>query len=75
MAGNSKMVILPTALIGSFVTVVVLWPYGAFLALISAPFGGSFLALLAGLLLTFLERKQERSIQASRSPEKAKKAA
>jgi hypothetical protein len=76
MAGNSMMMILPTALIGGFVTVVVLWPYGAFLAFISAPFGGSFLALLAGLLLTFLERKQERSsIQASRSPEKVTEAA
>jgi hypothetical protein len=74
MAGNSKMLILPTALIGGFVTVVVLWPYGAFFALVSAPFGGSFLALLAGLL-TFLERKQERSIQTSRSREKAKEAA
>ena len=69
------MMILPTALIGSFVTVVVLWPYGAFFALVSAPFGASFLALLVGLLLTFLERKQERSIQTFRSREKAKEAA
>jgi hypothetical protein len=69
------MMILPTGLIGASVTIVVLWPHGAFLALVSAPFGGSFLALLAGLLLTFLERKQERSIQASRSREKAKEAA
>jgi hypothetical protein len=74
-AGNSKMMILPTALIGASVTIVVLWPYGAFLALVSAPFGGSFLALLAGLPLTFLERKQERSIQASHPPAKAKEAA
>jgi len=70
------MLLIPTtALIGASVTFALLWPYGAFLALVSALFGGSFLALLAGLLLTFLERKQERSIQASRSPEKAKKAA
>ena len=69
------ILVLPTALIGASVTFALLWPHGAFLALVSAPFGGSFLALLAGLLLTFLERKQERSIQASRSPEKAKEAA
>jgi hypothetical protein len=67
MAGNSKMMILLTALIGGFVTVVVLWPYGAFFALVSAPFGASFLTLLY-LLLAFLKRKQAHSIQASRSP-------
>jgi hypothetical protein len=68
------ILVLPTALIGASVTFALLWPHGAFLALVSAPFGGSFLALLAGLL-TFLERKQERSIQTSRSREKAKEAA
>jgi hypothetical protein len=77
MAGNSKMMLLlpTTALIGGSVTFALLWPYGAFLALVSAPFGGSFLALLMGLQLAFLERKQERSIQASRSPEKIEEAA
>ena len=69
------MLFIPTtALIGGSVTFALLWSYGAFLALVGALFGGSFLALLAGLL-TFLERKQERSIQTSRSREKAKEAA
>jgi hypothetical protein len=60
------MLFIPTtALIGGSVTFALLWSYGAFLALVGALFGGSFLALLAGLLLAFLERKQEHSIQAS----------
>jgi hypothetical protein len=74
MAGNSMIMILPIALIGGFVTVVVLWPYGTLLALVSAPFGGCFLTLL-GLLLAFLERKQAHSIQASRPPEKIEEVA
>jgi hypothetical protein len=76
-AGNPNMVlILPAALIGSSVTFALLWPYGAFLALISAPFGGSFLAILAGLLLAFVERQErKRSIQASHPPEKIEEAA
>jgi hypothetical protein len=70
------MLFIPTtALIGGSVTFALLWSYGAFLALVGALFGGSFLALLAGLLLAFLERKQEHSIQASSPAEKIEEAA
>ncbi len=48
------------ALIGGASTVAVLWPYGAVLALASAPFGGSCLALLAGLLLALRRKKAAR---------------
>jgi membrane protein implicated in regulation of membrane protease activity len=60
--------------IGGAVTVAVLWPFGALTALLSAPFGGSFLALVAGLSLAILrtrvERKQERSTASFRIGQK-----
>jgi hypothetical protein len=76
VAGSSKMIVaISVSFIGAFITTTLLWPYGPLLALISAPFGGSFLALLAGLLLTFRKRKQERSIPASCPSVKAEEAA
>jgi hypothetical protein len=60
------ILLVVAAWIGGSVTFAALWPYGALTALLSAPFGGSFLALIAGLWLAILrtraERKQERSI-------------
>ena len=41
------------ALIGGVITFAALWPYGFLLALVATPFGGSILALLAGLALAF----------------------
>ncbi|HEX2135567.1 MAG TPA: hypothetical protein VHG30_06600 [Microvirga sp.] len=35
-------------LIGAAITVAVLWPHGVLVMLLGAPFGGSFLALVAG---------------------------
>jgi hypothetical protein len=62
------IVLLVAALIGGLGTFAVLLPYGVLTALICAPFGGSFLTLIAGLLLAFVrtraERKHERSVQA-----------
>jgi hypothetical protein len=66
--GASMIVLLAAALIGGLVTFVALLPYGVLIALLGAPFGGSFLTLIAGLLLAFVrtqaERTQEQSVQA-----------
>jgi hypothetical protein len=39
------------ALIGGLISFALLWPYGAAIALISMPFGGSLLVLLAAVLV------------------------
>jgi hypothetical protein len=45
-------VFMLSALIGAAVTFGALWPVGAAIALVGAPFGGSLLALLVTLLLS-----------------------
>lgn len=47
------MVILymTTGLAGALVSCVLLWPYGATIALVSMPFGGSLLTLLAAIVI------------------------
>jgi hypothetical protein len=55
--------LLVTALSGGFVTFVMLLPYGILTALVGAPFGGSLLAFMAGLLLALLRTRAERSIK------------
>ncbi len=54
------ILLLVAALLGGFMTMAVLWPHGALVALACAPFGGSLLALMAGLLLAFLRTRAER---------------
>jgi hypothetical protein len=39
------------ALVGGLISCVLLWPYGAAIALLSIPFGGSLLALLTAILV------------------------
>ncbi|MPR12254.1 hypothetical protein [Microvirga tunisiensis] len=39
------------ALIGGFISCALLWPYGAAIALLSMPFGGSLFALLAAIVV------------------------
>jgi hypothetical protein len=39
------------ALVGGLVSCVLLWPYGAAIALLSMPFGGSLFALIAAVLI------------------------
>ncbi|PVE22048.1 hypothetical protein DC522_23085 [Microvirga sp. KLBC 81] len=46
------LVFMVSALIGAAATLGALWPLGAAIALIGAPFGGSLLALLVAVLLT-----------------------
>jgi membrane associated rhomboid family serine protease len=68
MARDPMIVLLAVGLIGGLATFAVLLPFGALTALLGAPFGGSFLTLIAGLLLAFIspraKRKQEQSVQA-----------
>jgi hypothetical protein len=48
----SMVIVYPVAaLIGALISCVLFWPHGAAIALLSMPFGGSLLALLAALLL------------------------
>ena len=55
--------LLVAALLGGFVTFAIFLPYGILTALVGAPFGGSFLTLLAGLLLALLRTRAERSVE------------
>jgi hypothetical protein len=59
------MLLLVAALLGGFGTFLLLLPYGVLTALFGAPFGGSFMALMAGLLLAFLRTKAERRVETS----------
>jgi heme A synthase len=45
------IVYMVTALVGGLVTCVLLWPYGAAIALVSMPFGGSLFTLFAAILI------------------------
>jgi hypothetical protein len=55
--------LLVAALIGGFITFAMLLPYGIFVALLGAPFGGSALTLMAGLLLAILRTRAEHSAE------------
>jgi membrane associated rhomboid family serine protease len=58
------MMALPVAaLLGAFVTIASILPNGLFVAFVSAPFGGSLMALIAGLLLAFLRTRAEHRIE------------
>jgi hypothetical protein len=54
--------LLVATLLGGFITFALLWPYGILVALVGAPFGGSFLCLMAGLLLALLRTRAERDV-------------
>jgi hypothetical protein len=45
------IVLLFASLLGGAITLALLWPYGALVAVLSAPFGGSTMAVLVGGLL------------------------
>jgi hypothetical protein len=59
------VVLIVAAILGGLSTFALLFPYGALAAFIGAPFGGSFLALVVGMLMAFrsarAERRQEQS--------------
>lgn len=55
--------LLVAALLGGFITFAMLLPYGIFVALVGVPFGGSFLCLMAGLLLALQRTRAERSVE------------
>jgi hypothetical protein len=57
--------LLIAALLGGFAIFGVLLPHGALTALVATPFGGSFLCLMAGLLLALLRTRAERSVEAT----------
>src|SRR3954471_2897620 len=45
------IVLIAASLLGGVITLAFLWPYGALVAVLSAPFGGSMTALLVGGLI------------------------
>jgi hypothetical protein len=63
------IVLLFASLLGGVITLALLWPYGALVAVLSAPFGGSTMALLVGGLIArrgagydeSLDRNQEQA--------------
>jgi hypothetical protein len=74
--GQALMIVLMVAaLVGGLVTFAMLWPYGVLIALMGAPFGGSLLTLLAGLLLAFLSTRAEQKQDSIQAPQHNSKAA
>jgi hypothetical protein len=59
------IVLLAAAFIGGLGSFVALWPYGALAALLSAQFGATFLALIAGPLLASRRGKVEQEQSAT----------
>ncbi len=59
------IVLLAAALVGGLGSFVVLWPFGALAAFLGAQLGGTFLALMAGLLLAWRRAKAERKQSAA----------
>jgi hypothetical protein len=57
--------LLVAALLGGVMTFAVLLPYGILTALLAAPFGGSLLTLMAGVLLAYLRTRAERPVEAA----------
>ena len=56
------VLLLVAALLGGSLTFGALLPYGLFTALAGAPFGGSLLSLMAGLLLAFARTRAKHSV-------------
>lgn len=48
-----------SAVIGYATTLALLWPYGAFTALLGMSFGGSALVLAVGILMALLEKVRQ----------------
>ena len=63
--GAPMVVLMTAALVGGFISFVMLWPYGALAAFLGAQLGGTFLALMAGLLLAWRRAKAERKQSAA----------
>jgi uncharacterized membrane protein len=79
------IVLMMAALAGGVMTCILLWPYGAIMALVGMPFGGSLVALFAAVLLYMRtsaadephSSKDDRAAdpdqpQASRAPERSR---
>jgi hypothetical protein len=62
------MVIIYTvvALIGAGLSCVLLWPYGAAIALLSMPFGGSLFAVIAAVLV-YMQTSDETELSDERA--------
>lgn len=66
------MFILLFAIVGAGVTFLLLWQFGASIALLGAPFGGSVAAGLAALLLAVRKLRNDRALdQAARDQQQA----
>jgi hypothetical protein len=61
------LLLVIVALVGELITLAVLWPYGALVAFIGAPFGASALTLLVALLVRRVERRSDDAIKPQRS--------
>ena len=62
--------LLVVAVIGGFATAIVLWSYGAILALLCAPLGGSLLAAIAAVLMALRSRRRVRPVHKGDPPPK-----
>ena len=57
------IVLLSAALIGGLATAVALWPHGAVVALICAPFGACLLTAVAAVLLALSSRAETNKVR------------
>jgi hypothetical protein len=62
------LLLAATAIPCGLVTFALLWQFGALTALVGAPFGGSFSALLVGLVLAFRQARAEQKSKRSVTP-------
>ena len=69
------IVLLAAAVVGGVASFTMLWPYGVLTALLGAQLGGTFLLLVAGLLIALqrskAEQGQERKVPANLDEQKA----
>ncbi len=60
-AVHMLIVVGVTALVGALVTSIVLWSFGALIALAAAPFGGSLLVLVVAVAVWVSQAAEPRS--------------
>ncbi len=61
------LLLVAAAFLGEFITLAVLWSYGALVAFIGASFGASALTLIVALLVRSVERRSDDTMKPYRS--------
>jgi hypothetical protein len=65
MTVDLMILLIAAAFVGGSLAFALLWPYGLLMAVLGAPCGGSFFALIAGLLLLGSRARAKRKLNRS----------